>query len=71
MAARLATRMHDDLKRAVATEATRLGVTQSEFVRAALVAHLAWHQALDTVEDGARVEDLRDPAVVARLLGRR
>ena len=70
MAARIATRMHDDLKRAVDEEAARLGITQAEFVRAALVAHLAWHQALDAVESGVAVEDLRDPAVVARFLGR-
>lgn len=66
---RLNTRMPDELKHAVEAQAARLGISQADYVREALIAYTAWHRALDAVEDGEPVEDLRDPAVVARLLG--
>lgn len=66
---RIQTRMPDELHRAVVKQAARLGINQSEYVREALVAYTAWHQALDAVDDGNTTEDLRDPVVVARVLG--
>jgi predicted transcriptional regulator len=69
--ARLDVRLHDELRKLVDEQAARLGLTKSAFVREALVAYLAWHQALDAAEDhtGQDLGDLRDPATIARLLG--
>lgn len=67
--ARTAVRMPEELHAVVARQAARLGITQSEYVRQALIAYAAWHQALDAVDDGASTDDLRDPAVIARYLG--
>ena len=67
--ARLDVRLPDQLKTAVTEEANRLGITQSEFMREALAVYVAWHRALDAVDDGASTSELRDPQVVARLLG--
>lgn len=61
--------MPQELRDAVARDAKRLGIDQSEYVRAALVAHVAWHQALDAVDTGASTDDMRDPAIIARYLG--
>lgn len=66
---RIQTRMPAHLQQAVARDAARLGISQSEYVRAALVAHLAWHAALDAVENEHSTDDLRDPQTIARLLG--
>jgi hypothetical protein len=66
----MATRMSDSLKLAVDAQAKRLGITTAEFTREALAAHVVWHQALDAVEQGHKIENLRDPAYVAGLLGR-
>jgi predicted transcriptional regulator len=63
-------RMPEELKALVDEQAARLGLTQAEYAREALLVYTAWHRALDAVEAGADVEDLRDPAVVARFLGR-
>lgn len=68
---RIYTRMPDELKRLVDEQVRRRGITQSEFVREALIIALGWHGALDAVEDGHHTDDLRDPVVIARLLGRR
>lgn len=67
--ARLDVRLPDQLKTAVTEEAARLGITQSEFMREAPAVYVAWHRALDAVDDGASTRELRDPTVVARLLG--
>lgn len=67
---RINIRMPVSLKGAMESQAARLGMSQADYVREALVAYTAWHRALDAVEEGVPVDDLRDPAVVARLLGR-
>lgn len=66
---RLNVRIPNELHAAVKAEADRLGIRQSEFIRQALVLLVAWNRALDAVEDGSQPADLRDPAVIARLLG--
>lgn len=63
------TRMPEELEQAVSAEAARLGITKAEYVRSALFAFTAWHRALDAVDDGTAVEDLRDPATIGRILG--
>jgi predicted DNA-binding protein len=63
-------RMPEELKTIVDEQAARLGLSQAEYLRSAVYTFAAWHEALDAVETGASIEDLRDPVVAARLLGR-
>lgn len=63
-------RMPEELKALADAQAARLGITQAEYAREALLVYTAWQRALDAVESGISVEDLRDPVVAARFLGR-
>jgi hypothetical protein len=58
-----------ELQRAVVRDAERIGLTQSEYVRGALVAFLMWHQALCAIDNGHSSTELHDPQVIAQFLG--
>lgn len=68
---RIDVRLPAPLRDLTVATAARLGLKQSEYVREALVAYAAWHAALDAIDSGNTPEDLRDPKVIARLLGDR
>ena len=66
---RINVRLPEELNAAIKSEADRLGMRQSEFIRQALAVHVAWHRALDAIEEGRAPADLREPDVIAKLLG--
>jgi len=69
--ARMHIRLSRELRDKVVRHASRLGVSQSEFAREALAAHIAWHDALDAVDEGMSTDDLRDPEMVKKVRGRK
>lgn len=65
---RLHVRVGDDLRLLLRNEAARVGMSDSQFVREAIIAYAAWRRGIESREVDPDV-DLLDPAVVARLLG--